>query len=195
MKRASPSSRVGRRLSRRRVGETPPASDTDCDEPAVARDSTAQQCDRPPSNDTGSHIAQPLTSSLLPLELSCVPSTRIEECLAWLAGHTHFDPAQTTAALCSLYDQQPLMLLSGDTFADCEARHDSLCEILRRTHVQPACHGTAMGYHHSKPLTWQTLPPTRSVLHPRRDSGNGLPPPLASSLALRPLLQLSTPHR
>ncbi|CAL8468448.1 g7988 [Coccomyxa elongata] len=26
------------------------------------------------------------------------------------------------------------MLLSGDTFTDCEARHDSLCDILRRTH-------------------------------------------------------------
>lgn len=134
MEWASPSSPVGRRLSRRRVGDTAPTSDMDCDESAVATDSTAQQRGRPTSEDTGSHKAQPHTSSLVPLELSGVPSTRIEECLAWLAGHTHFDPAQTTAALCSLYDQQPLMLLSGDTFADCEARHDSLCEILRRTH-------------------------------------------------------------
>ena len=35
----------------------------------------------------------------------------------------------------TLYDQQPLMLQSGgDTFAACEARHDSLCEILRTIH-------------------------------------------------------------
>ncbi|CAL8464456.1 g3991 [Coccomyxa elongata] len=134
MEWASPSSPAGRRLPRHRVGDTAPASDMDCDEPAVATDHTAQQRGRPNSEDTGSHTAQPHTSSLVPLELSGVPSTRIEECLAWLTGHTHFDPAQTTAALRSLYDQQPLMLLSGDTFTDCEARHDSLCDILRRTH-------------------------------------------------------------
>ncbi|CAL8469286.1 g8833 [Coccomyxa elongata] len=93
---------VGRRLSRRRVDETAPASDMNCDEPAVARDSTARQCSRPPSEDTGPNTAQPHTSSMLPLELSDVPSTRIEGCLARLAGHTHIDPAQTIAALCSL---------------------------------------------------------------------------------------------
>ncbi|CAL8465446.1 g4982 [Coccomyxa elongata] len=43
------------------------------------------------------------------------------------------DLAQTRA-LWALYDQQPLMLLSGDTFADCETRLDSLCDILRSTH-------------------------------------------------------------
>ncbi len=118
----------------RRVGETAPARDMDCDEPAVVRDSTAQQCGRPTSEDTGSHTAQPRTSSLLPLELSGVPSMRIGDCLAWLAGHTHFDPAQTRATLCSLYALQPLMLLSGDTFAACDSRHDSLCELLRRTY-------------------------------------------------------------
>ncbi|CAL8464454.1 g3989 [Coccomyxa elongata] len=80
----------------------------DCDEPAVARHSTGQQCGHPPSEDTGPNTAQSHASSLLPLELSGVPSMRIEECLTWLAGHTHFDPAQTTAALCSVYDQQPL---------------------------------------------------------------------------------------
>ncbi|CAL8467227.1 g6763 [Coccomyxa elongata] len=69
---------------------------------AANQDHTAQQRGRPNSEDTGSHTAQPHTSSLVPLVLSGVPSTRIEECLAWLAGHTHFDPAQTTAALRSL---------------------------------------------------------------------------------------------
>ena len=131
MECASPSGRVGRRSSRRRVGDTAPTSDMDCDEPAAATDSASQ----PPSLDTGPGTGQPHASSLQPLELSGVPSTRIEECLAWLASHTHFAPAQTTAALRSLYDQQPLMLQSGgDTFAACEARHDSLCEILRTIH-------------------------------------------------------------
>ena len=131
MECASPSGRVGRRSSRRRVGDTAPTSDMDCDEPAATTDSASQ----PPSLDTGPGTGQPHASSLQPLELSGVPSTRIEECLAWLASHTHFAPAQTTAALRSLYDQQPLMLQSGgDTFAACEARHDSLCEILRTIH-------------------------------------------------------------
>ena len=131
MECASPSGRVGRRSSRRRVGDTAPTSDMDCDEPAAATDSASQ----PHSLDTGPGTGQPHTSSLQPLELSGVPSTRIEECLAWLASQTHFAPAQTTAALRSLYDQQPLMLQSGgDTFAACEARHDSLCEILRTVH-------------------------------------------------------------
>ncbi|CAL8471716.1 g11258 [Coccomyxa elongata] len=43
MEWATPSSRVGRRLCRRRVGETASASDMNRDEPAVAGDSTAQQ--------------------------------------------------------------------------------------------------------------------------------------------------------
>ena len=120
---ASPS-RVGRRSSRRRVGDTAHTSDIDCDE-RVAR-KTAQS-----SLDIGPDTWQPYTSSLRPLG---VPSMRIEVCLSWLASHTHFSPAQTTAALRSLYDLQPLMLLSGDTFAACEARHDSLCEILLRIH-------------------------------------------------------------
>ncbi|CAL8468452.1 g7992 [Coccomyxa elongata] len=138
MEWASPSSRVGCRLSCRRVGETAPASDMDCDEPPVVRDSTITQRDfltylvlfllqtaQPisvatlPAGTAGPNTAQPHTSSMLPLELSGVPSTRIEEC-----GHTHLDPAQTTAALGMLYDQQPLMLLSGDTFADREARQN-----------------------------------------------------------------------
>lgn len=103
----------------------------DCDEPAVARDSTAQHCGRLPSEETGLHTAHPHTSSLPPLELSGVPSTRIEECIAWVPGHTHSDPAQTTAALWSMFDEQPVMLLLGDILSDFEARHDALCEILR----------------------------------------------------------------
>ena len=75
MECASPSGRVGRRSSRRRVGDTAPTSDMDCDEPAAAKDSAAQ----PPSLDIGPDTEQPNISSLRPLELSGVPSTRIEE--------------------------------------------------------------------------------------------------------------------
>ena len=53
------SSRVGRRSSGRRVRETAPVCDMDCDEPAVARNSTAQSCHRPPSEDTGQRTIQP----------------------------------------------------------------------------------------------------------------------------------------
>ncbi|CAL8462154.1 g1685 [Coccomyxa elongata] len=73
---------IKRSLSRRWVSETAPASDMD--------------------EDTGSQTAQPHICRLLPLELSGIPSTGIEESQNWLAGHTHFDPAQTQQPLCLL---------------------------------------------------------------------------------------------
>ena len=122
---APPPSQVRRGTPRRRVSGTADASDMDCDAPVAAGERGAS---------TEPHTAQPHVASLPPLELSGVPSTRVEECLAWLAGHTHFGPAQTAAAIRLLYEQQPLLLLSGDTLAETGARHDSLCDILRRTH-------------------------------------------------------------
>ena len=109
--------------------QLPPATWTATSQPPRQ---TAQPS--PPAWTQGQTQSSHILSSLQPFELSGVPSTRIEKCLAWLASHTHFAPAQTTAALRLLYDQQPLMLQSGDTFAACEARHDSLFEILRRIH-------------------------------------------------------------
>ncbi len=64
MKRASPSSRIGRRLSCRPVGGTSPAGYMDSNEPAVAKNCTAQQCGRPASDDTGPTAAQLHTSNL-----------------------------------------------------------------------------------------------------------------------------------
>ncbi|KAK9919138.1 hypothetical protein WJX75_009648 [Coccomyxa subellipsoidea] len=45
-----------------------------------------------------------------PLELSGVPDDRVEECLEWLAGHTHFSPADSAAASRRLHSDAPLAL-------------------------------------------------------------------------------------
>ena len=118
----APRSPAPRRQQRRRAPIA--AADMECDPPArfqesgrAHRETTAQQRASPP-----------------PLELSGVPSTRIEDCLAWLAGHTPFDVAESRAALCTLYSQQPIVLLSGDTATERDAMHTSLCEILREAH-------------------------------------------------------------
>jgi hypothetical protein len=70
-----------------------------------------------------------------PLELSGVPDDRVEECLEWLAGHTHFSPADSAAAIRRLHSDAPLALVSGGNApADRERRHQLLCDALRRIH-------------------------------------------------------------
>ena len=67
-----------------------------------------------------------------PLELSGVPDERIEECLEWLAGHTHFSPADIAAAICRLHSDAQFALVSGrDAPADRELRHHALRRINR----------------------------------------------------------------
>ena len=96
MEWASPTSRVGRRSSGRRVGETAPVRDMDCYEPAVVRNAQPSHATALPLRTPGS--AQ--FSHKLPAcyRSSCpVSPARIQEWLAQVAGHTHFDPVQTTS--------------------------------------------------------------------------------------------------
>ncbi len=95
---AAPSSRVPRRLSCRWVADTAVASDTATIQPSLEAAQPSSVA-APPGEDTGQPQLSRMISSLLPLELSGVPSMRIVECLAWQAGHTHFDPAQTLLAI------------------------------------------------------------------------------------------------
>ena len=110
-------------------------------------------CDRPPlahTDATEPDVAQDGTSSQPPLELSGVPSTRIEECLSWLAGHTHFDSAQATAAIRTLYDRAPLVLQTGDSARERTLMHDGLCHVLRSIHGADSLPQDSYG---SPPLT------------------------------------------
>lgn len=112
--------------------------------PASAQDSVAaspMDCDIPTRVLSGSSApvnhtpAQVPASSAPPLELSGVPSTRIEDCLEWLAGHTHFSPRDSAAAIRQLHSKAPLALQSGgDDLAFREQRYQLLCDTLRSIH-------------------------------------------------------------
>ncbi|BDA50097.1 hypothetical protein COCOBI_15-2250 [Coccomyxa sp. Obi] len=135
----------------------------------------AMDCDCPPLEHTATPapgVTQHGTSSQPPLELSGVPSTRIEECLSWLAGHTDFDSAQATAAIRALYDRMPLLFQAGDSARERTLIHEGLCHVLRSTHGADSLPQDAYG---SPPLTAAELAELLTPTEPATAPAQGEP--------------------
>lgn len=116
--------------TRRRVAparDTAAASPMECDSSQLVLPGTSALTQE-------TTAAQVPGQSAPPLELSGVPSTRIEDCLEWLAGHTDFSPSDSVAAIRQLYRDAPLALLTGDFQTARDQRHRMLCDTLRRMH-------------------------------------------------------------
>ena len=124
----TPACAAPQRSPRRRIAPArDAASPMDCDLPQTSMPARSA----PTQGDT----VQVPPSSAPPLELSGVPSERIEDCLEWLAAHTHFSTADRVAAIRQLHRDAPLALVSGgDSPAVRDQRYRLLCDMLRRTH-------------------------------------------------------------
>lgn len=115
---ASPQQTPRRRITPAR--DTAAANSMDCDFLLPAKPAPTQE-----------HPVQP-SPAASPLDPSGIPSARVEDCLEWLAGHTHFSVADSAAALRQLSSDTPLALLSGDSSTDRDLRYSLLCDTLRR---------------------------------------------------------------
>lgn len=168
---------------------------------AATEEAAAMDCDGPPIQAS----AQPPAQSPPPLELSGVSSTRIEECMEWLAGHTHFSPVQCVRAIRLLHRCSPLALISpGDTSRDRDIRHELICDVLRSIHGRDSLPDQPYGL---PPLTSAEM--AESVAQPaappapRRDTPAcppGVPPRAAATRAAHHAAQvalagLPTPRR